>query len=186
MSAPSLETDRLRLRAFTSDDWRGLQAYVADDEVMRYDRPWPKSDGELREAATYLAEHTGYWAVCLRATGQLIGHVTCTESEPHAFRNWDLGFGFNPEFQHQGYALEAADRVLRFVFEEGGARRVVASCHPKNAPAWRLLERLGMRREAHHVQPGFLRRTAEDEPIWTDAYEYALLAEEWHSQHLAG
>lgn len=185
MPAASLETDRLLLRPFVTDDWRGLQAYVTDEEVMRYDRPWPKSDEDLREAATYLAEHGGYWAVCLKSTGHLIGHVTCIQSEPYPFLNWDLGFGLNPEFQHRGYAFEASERVLRFAFEECGARRVFASCDPDNAPAYRLLERLGMRREAHHLQPGFLRRTIEGNPIWTDAYEYALLVEDWRLAHPA-
>ena len=47
-----------------------------------------------------------------------------------------------------------------------------------NVPSYRLMERIGMRREAHAVK-GALHPSGE----WMDGYEYALLAEEWHHRH---
>ena len=51
---------------------------------------------------------------------------------------------------------------------------MTANCFAANEPSWRLMERLGMRREAHAVRDS-LHRSGE----WMDGLTYALLAEEW-------
>ena len=51
---------------------------------------------------------------------------------------------------------------------------MTAGCFAANEQSWRLMERLGMRRESHSLRDG-LHRTRG----WLDGYEYALLAEEW-------
>ena len=56
-----------------------------------------------------------------------------------------------------------------------GAHRVYAECDPRNLPSWRLLERLGFRREAHFRQNLYFRKDAGGAPIWKDTYVYALL-----------
>jgi [ribosomal protein S5]-alanine N-acetyltransferase len=180
-----LETERLVIRAFEPGDWRDLREYVTLPEVTRYDYEYPSTDEALQGVVGYFMENSGYWAVCLKATGKLIGHITCTRKAPEALRTWELGYIFNPTTYGHGYATEACRRVLQSVFEEFGAHRVEAACDPRNAPSWRLLERLGMRREAHRLKAGFLRTTPEGEPVWVDSYEYAMLAEEWRdvAQH---
>ncbi len=89
----------------------------------------------------------------------------------------DLGWCFDPSFQGQGYATEAVRAVLRICFEDLGLRRVTADCFAANEPSWRLMERLGMRREVHAVRES-LHRSGE----WMDSYGYALLADEWREQ----
>ena len=58
--------------------------------------------------------------------------------------------------------------------EDLGLRRVVATCFADNEPSWRLMERIGMRREQHAVKDALHRSGA-----WLDSYGYALLATEW-------
>ena len=174
-----LDTERLQLRTFKKDDWRDLREYVTLPEVTKYDYEYPSSDEGLQGVVDYFVETPGYWAVCLKTAGKLIGHVTCTRKQPEVLRTWELGYIFNPLFYGHGYATEACRRVLQHAFSELGAHRVEAACDPRNAPSWRLLERLGMRREAHRLKAGFLRTTPEGEPIWVDSYEYAMLEEEW-------
>jgi RimJ/RimL family protein N-acetyltransferase len=41
------------------------------------------------------------------------------------------------------------------------------------------MERLNMRREGHFLKPAFFEKTAEGAPQWHDAYQYAVLDEEW-------
>jgi RimJ/RimL family protein N-acetyltransferase len=175
----SLETGRLILRRFRPDDWRDIQEYASQKDMFRYDHEWPSSDEGCRGMAEFLSKGCEFWAVCLRDTGKLIGHVVCHREGPEEFLTWHIGFGINPAYQGRGYATEACRRILDLAFEEFGAHRVVSHCHPDNTPAWKLLERLGLRREAHHRKAGFLRRTPEGEPIWADAYDYAMLREEW-------
>ena len=64
----------------------------------------------------------------------------------------------------------------------GRAHRVVAGCNPANTRSWSLLERLGMRREAHTVRSVAFARDAGGEPMWHDAFRYAILADEWRGR----
>ena len=177
-----LETERLRIRSIEAGDWSALAEYVTREDVMRYDRPWPTSEAALQEAVATLAAMGGFWGICERDTGRLIGHVMCRRSGDPELATWDIGIGLHPIFQRRGHATEACRCVLAYVFGAQRARRVVASCDPRNELAWRLLERLGFRREAHHREACFLRRSQDGSPIWVDAYEYALLAPEWRER----
>jgi RimJ/RimL family protein N-acetyltransferase len=74
---------------------------------------------------------------------------------------------------------EALEEVLRICFDELGVRRVKAECFAFNEPSWRLMERVGMRREAHTVQDSMHRDLG-----WIDGYSYAILADEWRTLSL--
>jgi RimJ/RimL family protein N-acetyltransferase len=67
--------------------------------------------------------------------------------------------------------------VLRVCFEDLGLRRVTAECFAENEASWRLMERVGMRRETHTVRES-LHRSGE----WLDGFGYALLADEWRDR----
>jgi RimJ/RimL family protein N-acetyltransferase len=86
----------------------------------------------------------------------------------------ELGWCLAPEHLGQGYAKETVRELFRISFEELELRRVVAGCFAGNEPSWRLMERLGMRRENHGVRAS-LHRSGE----WMDDYVYALLRDEW-------
>lgn len=58
-------------------------------------------------------------------------------------------------------------------------RQIVAMCDPLNTALWKLLERLHMRREGCRLKNVWFFMGANDEPIWKDTYEYAILEEEW-------
>ena len=54
--------------------------------------------------------------------------------------------------------------------------------NPLNTASWRLLERLGMRREGYLMQNIVFHRDEEGQPLWQDTYAYAMLAEEWEGR----
>lgn len=89
----------------------------------------------------------------------------------------DLGWALHPDHGGRGLATEAATETLRICFEDLGLRRVTADCFAANEASWRLMERVGMRREVHAVRES-LHRSGE----WHDAFGYALLADEWRSR----
>lgn len=93
----------------------------------------------------------------------------------------ELGWVIDPAHQGQGLATEAMAEVLRLCFEDLGLRRVVAMCFAANEASWRLMERLGMRREGSDVRAS-LHRTEG----WLDGCTYALLADEWRTQRTDG
>ncbi len=88
----------------------------------------------------------------------------------------ELGWVLDPAYAGRGYATEAVQGLLRLCFEELGLRRVTAGCFADNVASWRLMERVGMRRELHTVRES-LHRTKG----WLDGFGYALLADEWRS-----
>ena len=89
----------------------------------------------------------------------------------------ELGWTFDPAFGGQGYATEAVRALIGLSFGPLGLRRLCANCFFDNEPSWRLMERVGMRRELHAVKES-LHRTKG----WLDGLSYALLAEEWDAE----
>jgi RimJ/RimL family protein N-acetyltransferase len=86
----------------------------------------------------------------------------------------EIGWAFDPAVQGRGLATEAAERLLALCFDELGLRRVTAGCFLGNERSWRLMERLGMRREGTYLADS-LHRSGQ----WLDSCTYALLREEW-------
>ena len=89
----------------------------------------------------------------------------------------ELGWTLHPHHAGQGYATEAVRELLRVCFEDLGLRRVTAACFADNEASWRLMERVGMRRELYTVRDSLHRSGA-----WLDGIGYALLAEEWRGR----
>lgn len=93
----------------------------------------------------------------------------------------ELGWVLDPRYTGHGYATEAVRELLRHCFEDLGVRRVVAGCFLDNDASWRLMERVGMRRETHAVRDALHRSGA-----WLDSLVYAVLAEEWAAAAIHG
>ncbi len=93
----------------------------------------------------------------------------------------EIGWVVTPEHAGQGIATEAAAELLRICFEDLGLRRVTAVCFADNVASWRIMEKLGMRRE-EHSRAESLHRSGR----WLDGMGYGLLVDEWRAeQHRA-
>jgi RimJ/RimL family protein N-acetyltransferase len=185
MSRPSgpYRTERLLLRVFEAGDLDAFMAMHADPEVVRY-IPYPPM---TRERAIEKLEFIGTMtaiddesqnlrlAAVLPATGELIGDMSLW-STPHDRLEGEIGFVVNPRFHGNGYASEAAAELLRIGFEEAGLHRITANCDARNTPSARVMERIGMRQEAHFRQNVF------EKGGWTDELVYAILADEWRAR----
>lgn len=174
-----METERLWVRNFMEDDWKGLYEYLSIKEVLRYEPGDVSSEEDCKKMCIERSQGNVFWAVCLKENGKMIGHLYFNQADPHEFLTWELGYIFNPEYYGKGYATEASRRLLQYGFEELGAHRIIAMCSPDNAPSWKLLERLSMRREGYFKKKAFFRNGINGEPLWLDVYEYAILSEEW-------
>ncbi len=175
-----LETTRLRLRPFQESDLNSFVAYRSDPEVARY-QGW-ETPYSVEKAVAFIAEMQqlspnvkGRWyqfAVELKQTGAMIGDCafhTLTYDEHQA----EIGFSFARQYQGLGYATESVKRLLTYLFGVLDLHRVFAVCDVKNTASARLLERVGMRREAHFVDNIWFKGT------WESEYLYALLQYEW-------
>lgn len=169
------------LRPFTRGDLDAVFAYRQREDVARYlvDGPMTRETCaeavKLRVLQTAVAEEGDrlVLAVARRDGGELIGEISLTWRSIAA-RQGEVGYILNPDFQHLGYATEAVRAMLGIGFATLDLHRIYARCHPANVASYRLMERLGMRREAH------LRENLMVRGHWEDEYVYALLARDWH------
>jgi RimJ/RimL family protein N-acetyltransferase len=175
-----IETDRLTLRAFTAEDLDDLYAYHSLPEVARFVYWEARTRDGAREALAEKVRQVALdkegdaltLAVVLRDEGTVIGDVNLRWLSEH-HRQGEIGFVFNPTYQGQGYATEAAREVLRLGFAVLGLHRIMGRCDALNVASARLMERLGMRREAHFIENEIFKGTFGDE------FVYAMLAREF-------
>ena len=186
MPRPTLPivTDRLLLREVTVEDAEAIQSYRSLPEVNRYMYHGFLSVDEWRERITTTLGNLDLAAdddavtlgITKRQSGEFVGDVVLfLRSVEH--RGGEIGYALNPRFHGRGYAVEAASALLAFGFDEVGMHRVVGRLDARNGPSARVLERLGMRREAHFVSNEYIKGE------WTDEVVYALLEDEWRAQH---
>ncbi len=145
-------TARLRLDALRDEDADALFAYRSDPAVARFQgwKPASVADaGRFIEAQRGITPDTpdAWWqrAIRLRDSGELIGDLGLHFMDDGIV---ELGISLAPPRQRQGYAREALEVMLDFIF--GGLRkqRATARVAPRNFMCMRLLEGLGMRRGA--------------------------------------
>ena len=171
-----METKRLIIRRFHPDDWKDLHEYLSQEKTVQYEPYEIFTEEKSKKEALKRSENDAFWAVCLKSSGKLIGNIYLAEQ---SFETWELGYVFNADFWGYGYATEAACALIKWAFEEKNAHRIVSMCNPLNERSWRLLERLGMRREGCLLQNIHFKMNEQGFPIWQDTYEYAILCTEW-------
>ncbi len=175
-----LQTERVIIRRFQPEDLMDLYEYLSDAAVLRYE-PYAAMDlAGCQEELAFRCNNADFYAVSLKESGKLIGNLYFSEQDAATY---ELGYVFNAAYQHQGYASEAATALLNYGFYTLGLHRVLARCNPENTASWRLLERLALRREAHHRKNVFFQKDLTGQPIWQDTYVYAILEEEWFTKH---
>jgi RimJ/RimL family protein N-acetyltransferase len=172
LTAP-IETARMRIRPLVPGDWQAVHAYTSDAGVMTYLPEGQMTEEQTRQfIAEHLSEDARAYAVELLAEDRVIGHLLFHPwYSPHIY---EIGWVLHPRYHRQGYTTEAAAELLRYGFETLRVHRVIATCQPENTPSWRVMEKLGMRREGH-----FRQCILRDDGTWWDEYFYALLADEW-------
>lgn len=170
-------TERLILRPALADDAEATWQFRRLDAVGRW-----QSDGpmELEAYRSRFSEpdRLGVTLV-IELEGMVIGDLMLRVEDAWAQTEVvdeargtqaELAWTLDPAYEGQGYATEAVREVIRICFSELRIRRIVASCFAENEASWRLMERVGMRRELHAVADA-LHRSGE----WMDTYGYALL-----------
>ena len=141
-----LGNGRLRIRQFVPDDWQSVHAYTGDAQTMHFVEAHPMTEAQTRQ---FIAENMGdeakHFAIELRDERRLLGHL--------GFHPWfsthtyEIGWVLHPRWpgvRHRGRGRDAAVRVRTLRLHQ-----VIATCQPENPASWRVMEKLGMRREGH-------------------------------------
>lgn len=163
----ALETERLSLRPFTSEDAEAWFAIWGDPEVI-----WWGADATFKEsAATFhrlvAAEAewpggVGWLAVCRKGEEEIVGDILL---QPAPFApGIEIGWHFRRSAWGQGYATEAARAVLERALAEGVAGRIYAAVALENPRSLRVVEKLGMKAEKDMEYSGLPHRLFAIEP----------------------
>ncbi len=171
-----LETERLIIRRFVPADYIDLFEYLSNEDVVKYEPYNVYSEEQAKQEAISRSENPNFWAVCLKATDKLIGNVYLAKQD---FDTWEVGYVFNKNYWGNGYATEAVQFLVEYAFSSCNAHRIVAFCNPQNEASWKLLERIGMRKEGHLRSNIYFKVNENNKPIWQDTYEYGMLKNEW-------
>lgn len=172
-----LNTERLKLREITLQDFQAIHEYASDPETVKYMSFGPNSEEETREFINRNLRRqqedprTEYgFGIILKSEKRFIG--TCGIdgiSEVKA----SIGYILNRNYWDHGYATEAATALVAYLFDECGVHRVYASCDPRNVASIRILEKVGMSLE------GRLRENILKHGEYRDSLIFGILENEW-------
>ena len=166
-----IEAKRLLIRKFEFKDWEAVHEYTSDSNVMKYIPEGVFTEEDTRNFVNKnMGENAENFPVILVDENILIGHIVF-----HKYfgeHTYEIGWVFNPKYFNKGYASEAAQATLKYGFKEMKLHRIIATCQPENIPSYRVMEKIGMRRE------GYFKKCIPHGNEWWDEYYYAILEEE--------
>ena len=176
-----LQTERLVIRRFTYGDLDDIIEFTAHPSVARETTNVPRDDRQ--KLMDYVDRQNGFalfeakecvdLAIELKETGHAVGLLSLVSN---GNRQGEIGWGLSIDHRGRGLATEAARALITFAFKECGFHRIFVGTIFTNMRSWQLMERLGMRKEAHFVKAHV---PAEDGGEWIDTVRYAVLSEEW-------
>jgi len=175
-----LRTERLLLRPYMLGDFEALYAMRSNADVARWLYWEPQTEDEVRDTvrqkvgATSLRAQGDVLALAAeeRSSGAVVADVILHwASEEHALG--EVGYITHPAHSGKGYATEATRPLLAVAFEQLGLHRVIGRLESRNAASARVLEKLGMRREALLIENEWVKGEWQSEAV------YAILAREW-------
>lgn len=175
-----LSTNRLEIRPILESDIEIVHQLQSNEEVERYNTMGIAPDKNfsqdiltqyMRDFQDPHASHLVY-VILLKEENTAIGLLGLKMSRPK-YQSAEIWYKLLPEYWSKAYATEAAGRILEFCFIEFKLHRVEAGCAVENMGSVRVLEKIGMRREALKQQVLPLSSG------WSDAYDYAILRSEY-------
>ena len=181
-----LRTERLEIRRCVPADLDAVWAYRRLPEVNRWLGRAPATRAAFHETYSDPERLATTFVIVRREPGKdpvIVGDLMVRVEDGWAQAEVvdaargmqaELGWVLDPAHAGRGYATEAVRAVIDACFGPLGLRRVHAGCFAANEPSWRLMERIGMRREEHSRRTA-LHRSGE----WMDGMDYAVLAEDW-------
>lgn len=178
-----IRLERVVLRPFVESDFDAVYDMQSRPEVVRY-LMWGVMDRQavgsflarrLRQTVIDGDDSAIVLAATIPPSDRVIGEFMLRLSSA-THRQGEIGWSLHPDSQGRGYATEASRELLRLGFEELGLHRIVADADPRNTGSIRIMERLGMRREADYVDAYFLKGE------WVSETHYAILEDEWRQR----
>ena len=176
----TIQTERLTIQKLRREDAPAVIRIHAVPSVKRFQDWVPDSQDEIdtlvdcMTRSEFLAPDQWFQFSIARKEDRrrLIGDCG-VRAGARDRRQVEVGVTIDPAFQRQGYAREAIDGLLGFLFQQTDTHRIYASIDPRNVASIRLFDGLGFRKEAHLVQSLWFKGE------WADDLIMAVLRCEW-------
>lgn len=160
---PTIETERLRLRAHTQADFDAVATMWADPGVFRFiggaastrEESWARM---VRMPGLWALLGYGYWVVEERATGAFVGEVGFADFKRDLTPNIEgipeHGWVLTPDAHGKGYATEAVQASLRWTARDPSISETVCIIAPENAASIRVADKTGYREATRTTYKG--------------------------------
>ena len=143
-----LETDRLYLREMNQSDFKSLGKILQDEETMSaYEGAFNDIEVQQwldKQIARYHKWNYGLWAVILKDTDEMIGQCGLTMQPWKKDEVLEIGYLFQRQYWHNGYATEAVIACTKYAFEVLNADEVCSIIRDSNIASQRVAIRNGM------------------------------------------
>ncbi len=188
MGSKIIETDRLILKPQTMDEQKYLWSVLMIPSVNKYYlsvpvkfreklKDWNKQEQFYIEEMKHSNDLDIYrWSIFLK-NGECIGRISCQEAEFDSDSEFDpairdVGWYIDPRYQGNGYCTEAAQAMLKYMFEEVGITEIKTGAAIENPASWKIMEKLGFKRAGYTkmIQYTYLDELTED-------YQYNITKE---------
>lgn len=172
-------TERLIIRPLFENDLDGILSITGQPETYTYIPEKPMDELAARnmieccQVIPDISSLPSDLVVVLVGTKELVGLLSFTTISKR-FRTVEIGWMFHTSHRCKGYASEAACALMEYGFSTLGLHRIIATCDPRNIPSVRIMEKLGMRREAEFMDSVIL-----GDGEWHNEYFYAITEKEW-------
>ncbi|MES0343707.1 MAG: GNAT family N-acetyltransferase [Anaerolineales bacterium] len=157
---PTLQTERLILRAFQMDDAPAVEKYVAEEAIaattLNIPHPYTLDMAEEWIGTHKEAFENGQavrFAITLGDRGKLLGAIGLEITAAH--ERAEIGYWIGKPHWGKGYCTEAAIAVLQHGFDSLGLERIFATHFRKNPASGRVMQKAGMEHEGrlrHHIK----------------------------------
>jgi diamine N-acetyltransferase len=171
-----LRGDSIDLRTIERDDLDFIQR-SRNDPALRQGMTWnePENGEQVSEAFEEFISDDNSVSLLIAHDDGPVGMISLFNIDRTAGKS-ELAYWIAPDAQSSGYATEAAELVVEYVFDERRFHKVVARAFASNQASQRVLEKIGFREEGH------LRDAFYKGGQYVDAYRYGLLEGEWNSR----
>lgn len=145
-----LETERLRLREYTMDDFDALYEILSDPETMQhYLKPYD-ADGTRRwlnwSIKNYQEYGFGLWAIELKETGEFIGDCGITIQNIDGEKLPEIGYHVHKRYWRRGFGGEASKAVRDWAFKNTEYDRIYSYMTQKNVGSYSTARSMGMKK----------------------------------------
>ena len=179
LGSKTLNTERLILHKTEEKDLKILWEILLIREVSIYylisriNTDWKKEKKwQMEKLKKASSPETFIWTIELKDTNQTIGQISF---HPLEKENWmDIGWFISPEHQKKGYAYEAAQKAIKYMFLECNLEKIDTSVCKKNYNSYHLMDKLGFKRKKTTRMIKYTLLDHEEE-----CYEYELSKKEY-------